>query len=338
MAIKNIHSIKDKSSKFQDWFLNGCTIEEKIDGHFVTMQIVSKNTLKFFKANKNKITRSDMILNSMWKDLVLDWNILMFSNRGYVEKHIGWKFNMFFLPFKKSINTEYKEGIKYIISSIEFNGKKMDVQHDFFDKIEIKNNMIVPQLHNIRNENKIHLENIDDYSQIDFVDKSKIYASDVPEGLIFRNKNELYKILYIAQEKIQSRQCSYEWILKEFLNFAKKTDYVSMLTSSYCKSVCNLFEAFVDYADMTYIQENVFTEELEAPYVGEKPKMNYEYIPSERTKVICKSNMLYENIFKILLANLQRRKNWKKSEFLSKQQCEELNTIIFNIAIRTSVD
>lgn len=338
MAIRNLHSIKDRSQKFQDWFLRGCTVEEKIDGHFVTMQIVSKNTIVFFKSNKNKITRSDMILNSMWKDLVLDWNVLMFSNKEYIENHIGWKFNMFFLPFKKSINTEYKEGIKYIISSIEFNGKKQDIQKDFFDLIDIQDNKIVPQIHDIRNGNKIHLENVDNYLNIDFIDKSKIYASDVPEGLIFRNGKELYKIMFTAQEKIDSRQCSYEWILKEFLNFTKTCDYVSLLSSSYSKSVCNLFEAFIDSVDISYMEENVFIEELEAPYVGVKPKMNYEYIPSERTKIICKSGKIYENIFKILLANLQRRKNWKKSEFLSKQQCEELNTVIFNIGIRTSVD
>ena len=47
--IKIIDDIKNKNINEQINFFNQCSIEEKIDGHFVSIQIISKNKfLSFF--------------------------------------------------------------------------------------------------------------------------------------------------------------------------------------------------------------------------------------------------------------------------------------------------
>ena len=68
--IKNLNEIKKHTDKYISDFIKNCIIEEKIDTHYISVEIISKNEIKIRKANGNEIDRVDMILNSMWKSII----------------------------------------------------------------------------------------------------------------------------------------------------------------------------------------------------------------------------------------------------------------------------
>ena len=78
--IKDISLLKDKSVSFIKEFINNCTVEEKIDAHYVIVEITSKQTITVKKANGKVVDRVDMILNNMWSQLVTDWNFIRLTN------------------------------------------------------------------------------------------------------------------------------------------------------------------------------------------------------------------------------------------------------------------
>lgn|SRR5574344_280739 len=351
--IKIIDDIKNKNINEQINFFNQCSIEEKIDGHFVSIQIISKNKIKFFKSNKQEVTRVDMILNDMWKKLINEWNLILFGNKQYLETHIGYLYNIFFIPNKKTLNTIYKSGITYIIHRISINNIEKDYYKDFINLIKIpqilketnSDNFIVPQLKNIKikqeknfYKNNLQLWNNNQLSTNEFlfklINKNSLYSENLPEGLIFRNKNIVYQFLctdYIFKKDIYSKSPC-EFILINFLKFCKlHQNYIDLITKDYVKSVCNIFEEYINFVNVKEIEKNININDLEPPYLGSKPLINYEYIPNEKTKTLCQLNKFYENIFKILLVNLKKYKNEKFCILMNKEQCQNLNIIIKNI-------
>ena len=67
--IKDISALRDRSTEFLTRFVENCTVEEKIDAYYVSIEIHT-HRLVFRKANNRKITRPDMILNAMYGTLV----------------------------------------------------------------------------------------------------------------------------------------------------------------------------------------------------------------------------------------------------------------------------
>ena len=52
IMINDIEKLKIRSSKYIKEFMQGCTIEEKIDTHYITIDIISRNAIVFKKANE----------------------------------------------------------------------------------------------------------------------------------------------------------------------------------------------------------------------------------------------------------------------------------------------
>ena len=61
--IKDISQIKDKSVSFIKEFINNCTIEEKIDAHYVIVEITSKQHITIKKANGKVVEGKTATLN-----------------------------------------------------------------------------------------------------------------------------------------------------------------------------------------------------------------------------------------------------------------------------------
>ena len=64
IMIKPIEKLAEQSSKYIKDFMLNCTIEEKIDTHYVCVEIISKNEIKIKKANGKEIDRVDLILGA----------------------------------------------------------------------------------------------------------------------------------------------------------------------------------------------------------------------------------------------------------------------------------
>ena len=129
MAIKRVEQIKDKTVSYIKSFLNNCTIEEKLDTHYVIVEITSKQSITVKKANGTKITKIDLILNNMWSKLITDWNYIRLANTEWFESHVGYTFYMFFFPSQKPLQTTYKPNVRYVIDRIIYNDELMDVNN-----------------------------------------------------------------------------------------------------------------------------------------------------------------------------------------------------------------
>lgn len=347
--INSIEKILDRSPKYIKEFMCGCTIEEKIDTHYITIEIISKNEIKIKKANGNEIDRVDLILNSMWNKVFLDWNYLKLSNMSWFADHVGFTIKMFYFPCNTPLLTEYDSNVRYIFDRVIFNNTELDVK-------EVMSDLKFPDVYSVdykclqekcEHPELIYDKNINEVLQdkskvtemfeklID--EKSKKYAMNKPEGYIFKYKNKIYQSVNNAKRIIDSEKTSYEFLLANFIKYCKNTEYIDKINQSYTKTVCNLFNDFIiNVEKKTHtIEYNINIDSIENPYLGSKFDIGFEYIPDQVTKTLCMESQLYKNIFKVLLANLRKGKDYKHCIFLSSKQVDEWNTIIKNIRIRT---
>lgn len=343
--IKNIQKIKTKSVSFIKQFINNCTVEEKIDTHYVIVEITSKYQLTVKKSSGKVIDRVDMILNSMWGQLVTDWNYIRLLNKDLFEKHIGYNIAMFYFPNDQPLSTKYKPNIRYLIDRIIFNDEEQDV-NQFVDKIKMKDQFNIHIKHKLtKNFDSSTLSQITgetketfDYEKffLDMIDINDILAEKQPEGYIIKNNKFLYQILFNKPEIEVPGKSQYEFVLCDFINYCKHNNYQEKITQNYVKTVCALFNDYIVNWEQKYkhIENNVDIESIQPPTLGTIFDIGYEYIPDVITIKLC-SNELYKSIFKILLANLKKGKDNKRCIYMNKQQVELWNNIMKNIKIRS---
>ena len=147
--IKNITQIGNKPVSFIKEFINNCTIEEKIDTHYVIVEITSKQTITIKKATGKVVDRVDMILNSMWSQLVTDWNFIKLANQDLFKEHVGYNISMFYFPSNKPLLTEYPNNIKYLIDRITYNDENINPD-SFINKIRLKDKFNISIKHNLK--------------------------------------------------------------------------------------------------------------------------------------------------------------------------------------------
>lgn len=343
--INNIEKILERSPKYIKEFMCGCTIEEKLDTHYITIEIISRNEIKIKKANGNEIDRVDLILNSMWNNVFLDWNYLKLSNPSWFAAHVGFTIKVFYFPCKTPILTEYDPNIRYVFDRVMFNNTDLNAEEILSD-IKFPSAYQVGYKHmqeKVENPESIFDENFkDNTNPKEMFEKlinssSKTYAVNKPEGYIFKYKNKIYQTATSESRNIDSEKTSYEYLLTNFVRYCKTSDYTDKISQSYTQTVCNLFNDFIiNFEKQTHtIEHNINVDSIENPYLGTKFEIGYQYIPDQVTKALCQESVLYKNIFKVLLANLRKGKDYSHCIFMSSKQVDEWNTIIKNIRIRT---
>ena len=348
--IKPIEKLAEQSSKYIKDFMLNCTIEEKIDTHYVCVEIISKNEIKIKKANGKEIDRVDLILNSMWNKLFLDWNYLMLSNKEWFEKHVGYVFKMFYFPCEKPINTLYDKELRYIFDYAYYAGEIFEPEKVLADvkfpdvyKIDYKCLLNKTSLSSIRALYHHHikklLEGEENFAEVFLKlikDDSKVFAIEKPEGYIFKYRKKIFQIENDKIEVEPQEKSSYEFLLSDFIKFSKIHNYSDKIVASYTKTVCNLFNNYIINGEKINhtIENNIDISGIESPYVGTKFDIGYEYIPDQVTKELCRESELYKNIFKVLLANLRKGKDETHCIFLTKKEVNEWNMIMKSIKIR----
>lgn len=347
--IKDISKLKDKPISFIKNFINNCIIEEKIDTHYIIIEITSKDHITIKKASGKPIDRIDMILNNMWSKLITDWNYIKLLNQDFFSKHIGYNISLFYFPTNKPLLTEYKQDIKYLIDRITFNDNiinsesfinQLKLKDDFHIKIKhnLNKNISDNLLNNITSEKKKTINYYDLFSNI--VDNSNLIALNKPEGYIFKWNKHLYQLVYNEHKHIIPEKTQYEYLLCDFVNYCKNNNYQEKIQNNYVKTICSLFNDYIINWEETKhnIEKNIDINSIKAPTYNEKNDICYEYIPDIITINLCKSNELYKCIYKILLANLRKGKDYKRCIFMNKQQVDKWNIIVKNIKIRTIIN
>lgn len=357
--ITNIKELKNHSLDFIEKFLKECTIEEKIDAYYVSIEIRSKRLI-LRKANGKEITQEDLILNSMYGRLRKDWEFFRIANEQFFAEHVGYRIYMFYLPSKKPILTEYMSGIGYIIDRITKPNAEIDAEAlemilplNYTSKFGI---VLKKPFSKREDEDGLYREVAESVKSGDFQDveeiidfqKSSLFAANVPEGYIFRTSGKnIYQ--YICSEDIDeekrvatSEKAQFEYLLMDFIHYWEQLDgETSLLVSGdYVKTVCSLFNDYIQNSEkFTHkIENNLDENSLEAPCVGQRFDVGYEFIPDITTRVLCHEKALYKNIFRILLVNLSREKKLEHCILMNKEKVKSWNTIvktIKNISIRT---
>lgn len=352
--IKDIEELKNKQKEHVIRFIENCTIEEKIDAYFVCVELRSRNNMVFIKANGKTIDRCDLILNEMWQQLIKDWSLFKIVNQEWFNSHIGYKIYMFYLPCNKPILTEYKDNVSYIIDRMElgqkvitYNCKDEMKNMKFLDKfnIQFKTLLSRKETSNEIIENKVDeaIKSNTPYKDIllSLIDPEKaiIYAKKEPEGYIFKSGKHIYQTI---TDRTQNRNASaektqYEYLLLDFIKFWNSDEnIVSLLDSNYIKTVCNLFNHYIDIREKnSFLSNNFEGSSLESPCVGKRFDVCYTNIPDEKTVSLCKEKLLYKNIFKILLVNLKRMKDTKHRILMNARTSEQWNDIVRTISNST---
>ena len=200
--IKSIEQIKTKPVSFIREFINNCFIEEKIDAHYINIEITSKNNITVKKASGKIIDRIDMILNNMWGELVTDWNFIKLINSHLFSTHVGYNIYLFYFPSNKPLLTEYKQDVKYLIDRITFNNENINVE-SFVNQIKLKDKFNIKVKHKlnkilnndilstITGDNKLNLNYTDIFNSL-IDSNNNLWAVNKPEGYIFKWDKNLY--------------------------------------------------------------------------------------------------------------------------------------------------
>ena len=347
--IKTIDQIKYKSVSFIKEFINNCTIEEKIDAHYINIEITSKQHITIKKASGKIIDRIDMILNNMWGELVTDWNFIKLINKNLFSEHIGYNISLFYFPTNKPILTEYKTDIKYLIDKITYNDNIINPDN-FINQLKLKDkfhihikhklnkNLNTDILNNINGDNKQNINYIELFNNL-IDNNNDLYALNEPEGYIFKCNKYLYQLLNNERNKIIPEKTQYEYLLCDFMNYCQNNNYSDKIQNSYVKTVCTLFNDYIiNWEEQTHnIKNNIDINSIKSPSYNESNDISYEYIPDIITINLCKKDELYKSIFKVLLANLKNYKDYKKCIYMNNHQVDKWNKIIKNIKIRNMV-
>ena len=344
--IKSINKFFDLPKDKQYLFLKNCIIEEKIAAYKFSIKIINQTTYKFYKNNK-EITHDVIILNKIWEDLIKDWTKYFIENQDITSKYIGYIFYGFYFPCENPYNDYYYSDIKYLINNVT-DWKGYDVtnkilKNDSFYKVQDRY-----KLENILNGQESLENTVTDFS--DFINKVminshsvKIYGKtednkDNPFGWILKTSKASYQIQNGSNEHYESTKLPLELMMSDFVDYLNNIDYVDFISDNYVMSICWLFEDYIMNNHCHLIDHYKLTsDDLEPPYFGKYFGISYNYIPSEKTKKLCHENKLYENVFRIMLANFKRYKDFNRSIILSKQKIGTLNNFIKYIKIKSKV-
>lgn len=340
--LKNISELKNKPKEYQKEFFEKCRIEEKIDAHYVSVSVESKFKLVFRKANGKIISQVDLILSTLYSSLIEDWNIIFINNREFFEKNIGMTVFMFYFPNYTPVSTDYSNFLNgkktgYLISNVVDRGNKQINKEYFLKNINCdkRQNVLIAVQHTLPRVNKRDVAT-DDLSVVDMFEESALLnkSIDLSEGVILKYKSDIYQYLFHEPYKKDDAESvsktPFEYLLADIVAFYKsiKNVFQDYITNNYVTTICNIFNAYIGNQVITSnITKEIEVEDIEVPS-SHKYSINLSYIPNIQTKLICSSNKMFENIFKVMLANMHKKKNFNYCVYLSKKQVEEWNDMV----------
>lgn len=351
--IRGLDDFIKNTSKYKKNFLMNCSIYEKISAFYFHVKIVSPAIQILYKSDYHRIMTEDIIMNKMWKDPMIDIPNMFISHPDFTNKHIGWTFSFFYFPVNNPLVVEYDLNgkWKYMLGYVcDNNGNQIDINENLIDfNTNLFNDLCVPfsykqwdsslmTVHEKTLINEAIRENtIDGYIKLieRLVNESPKKNLLIPgrkdlsraEGLILRNDKDIYQIVYnTSRRTVSDNRLSLEFFLHMFCCYLKETDYINLIRENYIKSVCILFNDFRNNW-MTeknnqdkFSYYNITAEDLESPTFGYYPGTCYDMIPHHSVRELCKKDKMSDNMFKILLNGLRKRRNTKSSSMLMSEE------------------
>jgi len=343
--INDINKFFNLPKNKQYKFLENCIIEEKIAAYRFSIKIINQTTYKFYKNNK-EISHDTIILNKIWEDFIKDWTKYFIENPNITSKYVGYIFYGFYFPCENPYNNYYYNLKKYLINSVtDWKGRsvihKISPDNSLFEiQRKYKLSDILTALPQDNSEdnfgkfiNSVMLEN----QNIEIYGKTSD-GSDNPFGWVLKTDKASYQIQNGHNSHFESAKLPLELMLSDFVDYLDNIDYVNFISDNYVMSVCWLFEDYIlnNHCHLeSYYKLN--SNDLEPPYFGKYFGISYNYIPSKKTRELCRQNKMYENIFRVMLANFKNYRDFNRSIVLNKQKVSKLNNFIKYIKIKSKV-
>lgn len=349
-------------------YLKDCKVFEKINTHYVKIHIISPDNIICCKANGDRVTQIDIILNGMWRHFIEDWSYIK-NNPGFrlFAKHYkGCIFGMYYFPNHNPLGTEYSFPTErcYLMNQCYDTYSHAELSISIVYKF-LKKCMGVMVTDMDKRYTLIPVEELkfDDSRLDNLLDSDEVltgsgivnclYDDDEQPimskdrcldnlAVVLKSGHRCYEILpetttdscKVADYKERS---SYEFVLCDFVKFFNERNMIGKLRGTYRNIVCYLFNEYITSWEKPsgYIKHNVNPEFIMPPHVGydHKDSIIPAYVPNTLTRKLCDENLLYRNIFKLLLANLKTMKSPKYCVYMNNEQIGALNTIVQAILI-----
>jgi len=354
--LRGLDDFIKKPLAYRKKFLLNCEIQEKISAFYFHVKVLSKSAVIIYKSDYREMKPEDVILNRMWKQPLEEIPEILLKNPEVTEQMVGWTLSFFYFPVAKPLVIEYdlSEGWSYMLAfAVDEHKKPIDTSIIDLSVLspKIRNRGYLLKDHTRIQEEKKLAEQAARENTIDsilsFISKlvaeSPLHANMVAksleeaEGVVLRNGSDIYQVVYNrADIPTKDNRLSLEFFMHSFCSWLRETDYTDLVKSSYVKSVCNLFYAFKrdwlsDEEKMrSFKYYNIQPEDLEAPTFGYYPGTCYDMIPHMLVRDMCMKDKMCDNMFKILVNALKKKKNMSRGEsmLITDEDVEAWNTCV----------
>jgi len=345
-----------KAKQFNEWAqshtqeeakqaLDYARVSEVVWGHKLSIDVISRDKIKVRKANGLEVNEVDLTLNSFWNDVVRDWETAVMKWPDTFNDHLGMSIEVCMLNEEGQMSpnvTQFQKQRVYVIEHV--------ISHDGQDLTEdLKSEIAKALTYSVDDAcclatrddlNFIEGEAVDVKLSGDItltVDRDKLFRdpSDVAGFMIELADGTLLKAM--VQEK-QAREkkstVALEFLYADILKWLLSDDMANIekcvKPNDYIGTVCNMFETYIISTKELvthHLEKNIDATDLVAPGTVQT-KVCTDFIKSQRTKILCQESDLYNNIFKVMLVNLQRHKDLKWCSYMNKAQVEKWNKVV----------
>lgn len=338
--IKDIQTVSNSYN-----FTNDIIIYEKLNMFYFKV-IVNSLSCTILSHNHKIISESDIIINSIWKDVkdFVDINIVSkqkIISDLYGNVIIGFLYCPVEKPLKIDYSTFYNiknDNNKFIINSVKDLNKNDINITDFCKSINLLNirgigggpiitysNNVIEILNNYTHKNIT----LDEFIKLSKTEIKTYSGNEIEaiEGLIIKTNKDLYQIILNSTDdtKIYDRS-EFEYLIKDFIDIWPKIKNELTEFNNYNTIISDIFLKYINTSNIITKISNY--KNLNPPghhYIGD---ICYELLNNNSIKTICKINETYKNIFRILFKGLKHYKKNSKYNNLSNDYIDKWNNIV----------
>ena len=338
--IKDIQTVSDSY-----YFNNDIIVYEKLNMFYFKV-VINSASCTILSHNHKIISESDIIINSIWKDVYEFVNITLKPKQELISNlYSSVIIGFLYCPVVKPLKIEYKhfynvknDNNRFIISNVkDYNKNDINIS-DFCLSVNLlnirgvgggpvmtTNNNFIKLINDYAHKNINKCEFIHELKNANIKSYSGNEIDDI-EGIIIKNNKDIYQIILndTSDTKIYNRS-DFELLLTDFIDTWKLIND-NIINDTYTNIICDIFLKYINKSNIiTKISD---PNNLIPPgnhYIG---NISYELLNNDNIKTICELNDTYKNIFRILFNGLKHYKKKTKYSNMSNDYINSWNDIV----------
>lgn len=336
-------------------------IYEVINCHKMKVRVSSRDKIKIYKANGRPVNEIDLTLNSFWNDVIRDWELAMMKAPEVFSSHIGMSLEMQLIEGRDKFQLLEKRDADrgYVILSccmpgdetlhtLEEHDKRIHeveiIMKKVAEVVTANTEAVCIELPTLYNDVVFHhtkfkvFDGDQDHEEASiYIDSSMLIAKpeEVSGFIVHLPENSIWcKVMFKQQSNIKVSTVALEFLYADILKWLvadrMKNIERCIKPNDYIQTVCNIFESYIIETKelVTHkLEKNISASDIVAPGTVQS-KVCIDFIKSLKTKILCQESDLYNNIFKVLLVNLQRHKSIEWCSYMNECQVERWNKVV----------